>query len=56
MSATAPSMPGAGVRGRRGRPHPSALLRSLVRGGSEDPAWVRPVLLAVLALAAALCV
>src|SRR5439155_11519026 len=30
-------------------------LRSLVRGRAGDPRWVRPVLLAVLALAATLC-
>ena len=29
--------------------------RALVRGREQDPAWVRPALLAILALAAALC-
>src|SRR4051795_10110543 len=54
MSATAPSLPrpaerrarGAAVRGRA---------RSLVRGRPADPAWVRPALVGVVALAAALC-
>src|SRR3954452_23462535 len=50
MSATAPALPrsaaGSGARGR---------LRSLVRGRPADPAWVRPTLLAVVALAAVLC-
>src|SRR3954466_983819 len=50
MSATAPALPrsaaGTGARGR---------LRSLVRGRPADPAWVRPTLLAVVALAALLC-
>src|SRR6185295_19108304 len=36
----------AGVRDR---------LRSVVRGRPADPAWVRPALLAIVALAAALC-
>ena len=54
MSATAPSLPrpaerrarGAALRGRA---------RSLVRGLPGDPAWVRPALIGVVALAAALC-
>jgi 4-amino-4-deoxy-L-arabinose transferase-like glycosyltransferase len=50
MSATAPALPrsaaGSGTRGR---------LRSVVRGRPADPAWVRPALLAVVALAALLC-
>src|SRR3954452_7331496 len=54
MSATAPSLPrpaerrarGAALRGRA---------RSLVRGRPGDPAWVRPALVGVVALAAALC-
>jgi 4-amino-4-deoxy-L-arabinose transferase-like glycosyltransferase len=50
MSATAPALPRPAARsGARAR------LRSLVRGRPADPAWVRPALLAVLALAAALC-
>src|SRR3954466_10563038 len=50
MSATAPALPrsaaGSGARGR---------LRSLVRGRPADPAWVRPALIGVVALAAVLC-
>jgi 4-amino-4-deoxy-L-arabinose transferase-like glycosyltransferase len=50
MSATAPALP------RRARvPSSGGRLRSLVRGRSADPAWVRPGLLALLALAATLC-
>jgi hypothetical protein len=40
------ALPGAPLRGR---------LASLVRGRESDPRWVRPTLLAVIALAAALC-
>jgi 4-amino-4-deoxy-L-arabinose transferase-like glycosyltransferase len=50
MSATAPALPRSAARsGAGGR------LRSLVRGRTADPARVRPALLAVVALAAALC-
>src|SRR3954471_7225603 len=50
MSATAPALPRrAGAPALRGR------LRSLVRGRPADPAWVRPALLRVVALAAVLC-
>ena len=34
---------------------PSARLRALVRGRADDPRWVRPALLGVIALAALLC-
>src|SRR3954453_7241581 len=54
MSATAPALPRrAGDRDRRA----AALdrLRSLVRGRPVDPMWVRPALLEIVALAAALC-
>src|SRR3954466_16305584 len=50
MSATAPALPrsaaGSGARRR---------VRSLVRGRPADPAWVRPALLAAVALAAVVC-
>src|ERR687888_1008323 len=47
MSATAPALPPpAGARGR---------LPGRVRGRPADPVWVRPALLAIVALAAALC-
>jgi 4-amino-4-deoxy-L-arabinose transferase-like glycosyltransferase len=50
MSATAPAP---------AHPRPAAAgtarLRSLVRGRPADPAWVRPTLLGIVALAAALC-
>src|ERR1700709_2585641 len=50
MSATAPALPRSAARGdARGR------LRSLVRGRPADPAWVRPALIAIVALAATLC-
>src|SRR3954467_667628 len=50
MSATAPALPRpAGEPALRGR------LRSLVRGRPADPAWVRPALFGVVALAAVLC-
>ena len=47
MSATAsaPTLPRAG----------GGALRSLVRGRTEDPAWVRPALFGVLGVAALLC-
>src|SRR5919198_1103123 len=47
MSATAPALPRPAAGAGR--------LRSLVRGRPADPAWVRPSLVAVVALAAALC-
>ncbi|HUO74885.1 MAG TPA: glycosyltransferase family 39 protein [Solirubrobacteraceae bacterium] len=48
MSTTAlPSRPSASIAGTR--------LRSFVRGRAGDPAWVRPALFAVLAIAALLC-
>jgi 4-amino-4-deoxy-L-arabinose transferase-like glycosyltransferase len=54
MSATAPALPGrAGERDRRSAARDR--LRSLVRGRPADPAWVRPALVAVVALAAVLC-
>src|SRR3954454_1273024 len=50
MSATAPALPRpAAEPALRGR------LRSLVRGRRADPAWVRPALFGVVALAAVLC-
>src|SRR3954470_7820501 len=50
MSATAPALPRpAAEPALRGR------LRSLVRGRPADPAWVRPALFGVVALAAVLC-
>src|SRR4051794_22410377 len=50
MSATAPALPRhTGEPALRGR------LRSVVRGRPADPAWVRPALLGVVALAAVLC-
>jgi 4-amino-4-deoxy-L-arabinose transferase-like glycosyltransferase len=50
MSATAPALPRpARAPALRDR------LRSVVRGRPADPAWVRPSLLAVVALAAVLC-
>ena len=54
MSSTAPAFPRP-LRGRPDSPPRAARLRSLVRGREADPAWVRPALLGVLALAAALC-
>ena len=54
MSSTAPALPRP-LRGRPDSPPRAARLRSLVRGREADPAWVRPALLGVLALAAALC-
>src|SRR3954462_3410696 len=50
MSATAPALPR-----RAGEPALRGRLRSLVRGRTDDPAWVRPALFGVVALAAALC-
>src|SRR4051795_5279773 len=50
MSATAPALPR-----RAGEPALRGRLRSLVRGRPADPAWVRPALVGVVALAAALC-
>ncbi len=47
MSATAPALPRPAAGFGR--------VRSLVRGRAADPAWVRPTLLGVVALAAALC-
>ena len=47
MSATAPALPRPAAGFGR--------VRSLVRGRTADPAWVRPALLGVVALAAALC-
>jgi 4-amino-4-deoxy-L-arabinose transferase-like glycosyltransferase len=54
MSATAPALPrrAAGADRRAGA---RDRLRSVVRGRPADPAWVRPALLAIVALAAALC-
>src|SRR6202007_2919130 len=50
MPATAPALPRSAARGdARGR------LRSLVRGRPADPAWVRPALIAIVAIAATLC-
>ncbi len=52
MSATAPALPRrAGERDRRAADR----LRSVVRGRPADPVWVRPSLIAIVALAAALC-
>ena len=52
MSATAPALPRrAGARDRRAADR----LRSVVRGRPADPVWVRPSLIAIVALAAALC-
>ena len=53
MSATAPSVPRPDASGRTGALR--GRLRSLVRGRPGDPAWIRPALLGVVALAAALC-
>jgi 4-amino-4-deoxy-L-arabinose transferase-like glycosyltransferase len=53
MSATAPAIPHAGERDRRAGARDR--LRSIVRGRPADPVWVRPALLAIVALAAALC-
>jgi len=50
MSATAPALPR-----RAGAPVHHGRLRSLVRRRPADPAWVRPALLGVVALAAVLC-
>jgi 4-amino-4-deoxy-L-arabinose transferase-like glycosyltransferase len=50
MSATAPALPRPAGRSSGG-----ARLRSLVRGRPADPVWVRPALLAIVALAAVLC-
>src|SRR3954452_6204266 len=50
MSATAPALPR-----RAGEPALRGRLRSLVRGRPADPALVRPALVGVVALAAALC-
>jgi 4-amino-4-deoxy-L-arabinose transferase-like glycosyltransferase len=50
MSATAPALPR-----RAGEPALRGRLRSLVRGRPADPAWVRPALFGVVALAAVLC-
>jgi hypothetical protein len=50
MSATAPALPR-----RSGAPALRGRLRSLVRGRPADPAWVRPALVGVVALAAILC-
>src|SRR5918912_899966 len=47
MSATAPALPRPAAGFGR--------VRVLVRGRPADPAWVRPALLGVIALAAALC-
>jgi 4-amino-4-deoxy-L-arabinose transferase-like glycosyltransferase len=48
MSATAPALPRRATAG-------TGRLRSLVRGRPADPAWVRPALLSIVALGAALC-
>src|SRR3954464_4972952 len=50
MSATAPALPR-----RAGEPALRGRLRSLVRGRPADPAWARPALFGVVALAAVLC-
>src|SRR3954452_5665853 len=50
MSATAPALPR-----RAGEPALRGRLRSLLRGRPADPAWVRPALFGVVALAAVLC-
>ncbi|MDQ6820572.1 MAG: glycosyltransferase family 39 protein [Actinomycetota bacterium] len=52
MSTISP--PVADLVGRRAR-RSGERLRSLVRGRTEDPNWVRPALLGVIALAAVLC-
>jgi 4-amino-4-deoxy-L-arabinose transferase-like glycosyltransferase len=54
VSATAPSIPGSRVRSGAG-PARAARLRGWARSRPGDPAWVRPALLAVLALASVLC-
>jgi 4-amino-4-deoxy-L-arabinose transferase-like glycosyltransferase len=52
MSATAPALPRrAGERDRRAADR----LRAVVRGRPADPVWVRPSLIAIVVLAAALC-
>src|SRR4051812_39832691 len=48
MAATAPALPRPRSAGAR-------RVRSLVRGRTADPAWVRPALLSIVVLAAALC-
>ena len=53
MSATA-ERPVALPPARTSEPPPSGRLRGVVRGSTADPAWARPGLLAVLALAAVL--
>ncbi|MEA2295454.1 MAG: hypothetical protein QOE86_3093 [Solirubrobacteraceae bacterium] len=40
---------------RAPRPAPTGRLRALARGHESDPAWIRPALFGVLALAAVLC-
>src|SRR4029079_2371720 len=54
MSATAPALPR-----RTGAPDRRAAardrLRSVVRGRPADPVWVRPSLIAIIAMAGALC-
>jgi 4-amino-4-deoxy-L-arabinose transferase-like glycosyltransferase len=52
MSATAETLP---RRRAAFGPSAAARLRSFVRGREADPRWVRPALIAVLALAATLC-
>jgi 4-amino-4-deoxy-L-arabinose transferase-like glycosyltransferase len=53
MSSSASAVPSAGLR--RERSAPSLRARTWVRGRADDPAWVRPALIAVIALAAVLC-
>jgi 4-amino-4-deoxy-L-arabinose transferase-like glycosyltransferase len=51
--SSAPALPSAALRGERSAI--SARARTWLRGGADDPAWVRPTLIAVIALAAVLC-
>ena len=54
MSATAPALPRrAGERDRRAAARDR--MRSVVRGRPADPVWVRPSLIAIVAVAATLC-
>ncbi len=48
MSSSAPALPALG-------PALPARARTWLRGRADDPAWVRPALMAVIALAAVLC-
>ena len=54
MSSSAHALPRSPAASETNTTHRDRL-RALVRGRSTDPAWVRPALLGVLALAALLC-